>query len=198
MTVDKLVTDTRVILADNATVEDMEKAKAEHPGKTIVRAKSLHIAGGADNTELTTRVRRLEVMVAQLIAAQNAPVRSVSTSAPEKVEAPKPEPKPKAEVQPATDTNLSKALTYLLNRDEPAKAKVKAPKLPAPVVIKTLPPKAPRLKVADMTMDQLRARAEKLGGKPDRIVAGKSGTARTIALRNWIIRKQKAIKAAKA
>lgn len=193
MTTQAIVTDTRVIMPDNATPAEMRAAGDANPGKSVFKASSLKPGFAVeDSKELASvkaRVAKLEAQVQQLLAAQQKtqPVRAAVLS--EEAPAPVIKPEPKVEVAPAPAPKVEepKAVT----KSAPAPKKVEAPK-PAPKA-----EAKPKRMLSELPMDELKAKVIKLGGNPDRILKGKHARARTKALVAWIVRKRAALKAAK-
>jgi len=174
MTAQMIVTETRVILSDDATREDLQRACAEYPGKSVVKANSLRLAAAPEDNkamaDMQTRLRKLETLVAGLLAEKQMQVtRPVVTASEEKEEAPMVARKPRAE-KPATV------------------AVIPAPK-PTPKAAAT--EAKPRRKLSELSMDELRQRVEKRGGNIARILKGKHARARNKALVAWLVANKK-------
>lgn len=195
MTAQMIVTENRVILSDDATREELQHACAEHPGKSVVKASSLRLAAAPEDNkamaDLQTRVRKLETLVAGLLAekqTQTQAVRPVVTANPEP-EAPKAEESEiDADILPGEEEpTVEETRAYTAQTMTAAKAKT-----PKKAVIKSpAAPAAPRKKLSEMSVEELRKRVERRGGNPDRIMKGKHARARNKALVAWIVAKKR-------
>lgn len=189
-----IVTDTRVIVADTATKDQLQQAANENPGKSVYKASSMKpnfipdentkLAG--EVADLRNQVRRLQSAVDQLLAAKDTKaVRTVSMA----TEA------PPVEVEAETVTNEVEEAPEVVAAPEP-----EAPKAPkAPKVTKPAPkaeaPAKPRRKLSELSYDELKDRVTKRGGKVERILRNKiGGPARKKALIAWIVANKNANK----
>jgi hypothetical protein len=175
-----LVTATRVIFVDDATPEELNAAKNDHPGKTIVRASTLYIApnGLASHQtdalkETQDRVRKLERTVAMLVEAAKdikpqAKVADV-TETETVTETPKP-------VSPIAEKIAAKHNAQVQAEPKPVN------KTPEPA---STAPRA-RDKYDDYDKEELLRRVKLRGGNAKRIMGDLHARARTNALRDWL------------
>ena len=173
MTVQAIVSDNRVILADNASKADLEAAKAEHPGKSIIRASSLRVVGNEiDNRQMADmqrRMNKLETIVAQLLAEKHAAVKTVVISAPEDEQDNEPE------IETIEEPEVVEARPVRKLQAAPPKAKAPAKE-----------GKPNKVNYDDWDIGKLTRVALKRGCNVEKVLAGKWARGRNKALVNWL------------
>lgn len=184
MTVQTVVTETRVIVSDEATKEQLAAIAAKHPGKSVIRAASMKPGfvpednkSASQIADLKSRVNKLETLVQELLAAKN--VRTVvmteAPAAPVVVNAVSGE-----ITEPEGDATIEETRAFMANGfKEPKVAK-------APKVSNQEPANETGDKYDVMDKERLIRLVTKRGGNPAKIMAPFHARARTIALRVWL------------
>jgi hypothetical protein len=201
-----IVTGERVILSDDATKEELEAMRAEHPGKSIMRASSLALKAGITDdpklasrvSELTTRVNKLERLVEQLLRGASTVNNSSNKTLAEKIaqrhneevkaqaqttEEPTPEPETDNE---ETEERTSWEPTWPDETETAAAPATNSPKKAEKKAEPVTNSSSKSDKYDIMDKEELLRRVKLRGGNAKKIMAPFHARARTIALRNWL------------